>query len=320
MITRRDVLKSLGLSLAGSLALAGYGFGVEPMRLRVARYTVRVDTWPARQRTRIAALADLHACRPWMSPERIEHIVDETNRLRPDLTVLLGDYTTGHRWVSGEVRAPEWSSALSGLNAPLGVHAVMGNHDWWDDRTAQQRGRGPTIAQLALEKAGITVYENQVSQLRHQDHRFWIAGLGDQLALIRRTRSGRRTFRGIDDLAGTLAKANDGAPVILLAHEPDIFPQVPDRVCLTLAGHTHGGQVRLFGYSPVVPSRYGNRYAYGHILERQDANGAKPRNLVVSVGLGNSILPVRFGVPPEITLIDVVGTGVLQGQTHSSSA
>ena len=307
MVTRRTVLKTLGLTFAGGFALAGYGFGVEPLRLRVAHYTVPVDTWPAGQRTRIAALADLHACRPWMSPERIERIVARTNQLQPDMTVLLGDYTTGHRWVSGQVHSREWSGALSALRAPLGVHAVLGNHDWWDDRSAQRRGRGPTIGQRALEKAGITVYENEVSQLNHKGRRFWLAGLGDQLALIGRSRSGRRTFRGIDDLRGTLAKANDGAPVILLAHEPDIFPQVPDQVCLTLAGHTHGGQVRLLGYSPVVPSRYGNRYAYGHVVESHSTSGAKPRNLVVSGGLGNSILPVRFGVPPEITLIDVVG-------------
>jgi predicted MPP superfamily phosphohydrolase len=90
----------------------------------------------------------------------------------------------------------------------------------------------------------------------------------------------------------------DDAPVILLAHEPDIFPRVPEQVSLTLSGHTHGGQVRLFGYSPVVPSRFGNRYAYGHIVE-------SGRSLIVSGGLGCAILPVRFGVPPEIVLIDV---------------
>ena len=87
----------------------------------------------------------------------------------------------------------------------------------------------------------------------------------------------------------------DDAPVILLAHEPDIFPDVPERVSLTLSGHTHGGQVRLFGYSPVVPSRFGNRYAYGHVVEDD-------RNLIVSGGLGFSILPVRFGVRPEISV------------------
>ena len=107
---------------------------------------------------------------------------------------------------------------------------------------------------------------------------------------------------GLDDLPGTLAQITDEAPVVLLAHEPDIFPHVPPSVALTLSGHTHGGQVRLFGYSPVVPSHFGNRYAYGHVIE-------EGRHLIVSGGLGCSMAPVRLGVPPEINLVEVVGLG-----------
>ena len=98
----------------------------------------------------------------------------------------------------------------------------------------------------------------------------------------------------------------DDAPILLMAHEPDLFPQVKAadrRIALTVSGHTHGGQVRLFGHSPVVPSRFGNRYAYGHIIEpRPDGSDA---HLVVSGGLGCSIAPVRFGVPPEIVLLEL---------------
>jgi predicted MPP superfamily phosphohydrolase len=121
-------------------------------------------------------------------------------------------------------------------------------------------------------------------------------------------RDGRIRYHGVDDLPGTLAKVTDSAPVILLAHEPDIFPLVPGRVSLTMSGHTHGGQLRLFGYSPVVPSRYGNRYAYGHISETAtDAAGraATLKHLVVSGGLGCSIVPMRIGVPPEITVVNL---------------
>jgi predicted MPP superfamily phosphohydrolase len=87
----------------------------------------------------------------------------------------------------------------------------------------------------------------------------------------------------------------DDAPVILLAHEPDIAVRVPDRVSLILCGHTHGGQVRLFGWSPLVPSQFGNRFAYGHVREQCD--------IVISGGLGCSMAPVRVGVPPEIVLV-----------------
>src|SRR5688500_7611690 len=117
-------------------------------------------------------------------------------------------------------------------------------------------------------------------RLRKGEHAFWLAGLGDQLALLPGARWERRRFGGVDDLAGTLARVTDNAPVILLAHEPDIFPRVPERVALTLSGHTHGGQVRLLGYSPMIPSRFGNRYAYGHIVESERNLTARERNLI----------------------------------------
>ncbi len=88
------------------------------------------------------------------------------------------------------------------------------------------------------------------------------------------------------------------APVILLIHEPDIFPKVPERVSLTLAGHTHGGQVRLLGHALYAPSKLSLDYSYGHFLE----NG---RHLIVSGGLGCSWWPVRFGIPPEVVLVEV---------------
>ena len=123
---------------------------------------------------------------------------------------------------------------------------------------------------------------------------FWARpGEADELA----TDSPYR-FTGTDDLPKTLAQITDDAPVVLMAHEPDIFPNVPDRVSLTISGHTHGGQVRIFGYSPVVPSRYGTRYIYGHKIE-------DGRNLIVSGGLGCSSVPLRFGSPPEIVVIEL---------------
>jgi predicted MPP superfamily phosphohydrolase len=200
------------------------------------------------------------------------------------------------------VAPEEWAEALSVLKAPLGVHAILGNHDWWDDLAAQRTRRGPVMGRRILERFGIPVYENDAVRLQKNGHAFWLAGLGDQLAFKRRRARHRHGRKGVDDLPGTLAKVTDDAPVILLAHEPDIFPQVPDRVSLTLSGHTHGGQVRLFGYSPQVPSRFGNRFAYGHIVEDN-------RHLIVSGGLGCSILPVRIGVPPEVVMVDVSAAG-----------
>ena len=94
-----------------------------------------------------------------------------------------------------------------------------------------------------------------------------------------------------------MAQIGTDDPVLLLAHEPDIFPRVSSRVALTLSGHTHGGQIRLPLIWPAfIPSRYGARFAYGHVVEND-------RHLIVSGGLGTSIVPARLGVPPEIVHI-----------------
>lgn len=319
MITRRRLLKGLGAFALGSVTLGGYAFGIEPMRTTVTRYRVRPASWPRGASLKIAVIADVHAGEPYMSAERVAGICAETNALAPDLIVLLGDYAASHRYLTRPVAPDAWAEAFSVLRAPLGVHAVLGNHDWWDDWTAQREGKGPIIGRRAIERRGIPVYENDVVRLQKDGQPFWLAGLGDQLALrirsysrideaVRIARGQPRSsmpprFKGVDDLPATLARITDDAPVILLAHEPDIFPAVPGRVALTLSGHTHGGQIRLAGWAPIVPSRYGNRYAYGHVTERDERG--REKHLVVSGGLGCSMLPVRLGCPPEIVIVEV---------------
>ncbi len=299
MISRRQFLKVMGGGFIASAALSTYAFAIEPLyRLRLTTYKITPPNWNTGLNLRVAVIADIHACKPWMTLERIEEIVAQTNDLRPDVTLLLGDYSSGMNLVTDYVHSRDWGPALGKLEAALGVYSILGNHDWWEDKTAQQTGHGPTFGQLALQREGIPVLENDAVRLIKGDAAFWIAGLGDQLALLPHSRYGRRNWQGMDDLDGTLAKITDTAPVLLMAHEPDIFPRVPDRVSLTLSGHTHGGQVRLFGYSPVVPSRYKNRYAYGHVVE-------DGRHLIVSGGLGCSIAPVRLGSPPEIVLLEL---------------
>jgi uncharacterized protein len=300
MISRRHFLRFAGGLGASGVSTVAYGFG-EPARLRVTRYNIQPSQWPEGFKLRIAVIADLHACDPWMSLERIGSIVERTNSLKPDVTVLLGDYVAGHRQVTRFIPASEWAPVLAGLRAPLGVHAVLGNHDYWEDKTVQREGQGTTIARRALEAAGIPVYENDVVRLAKAGRPFWLAGLGDQLAYMpaRRFRPGRRI--GVDDLGATLAKVTDDAPIVLLAHEPDIAARVPARVALQLSGHTHGGQVRLLGWSPVAVS--GKQLTYGHTRMNCD--------VVVSGGLGCSIMPFRIGVPPEIVLVTLGGAGAL---------
>jgi predicted MPP superfamily phosphohydrolase len=295
MLSRRHFLRTFsGLGVAGVSTVA-YGFSEPELQLRVTRYQVSPPKWPADLKLKIAVIADVHACDPWMSLQRIQTIVEHTNALDADVTVLLGDYVAGHRNVTRFIPADEWASVLSGLKAPLGVHAILGNHDYWDDRTVQREGVGATVARRALEAAGIPVYENDVQRLNKAGQPFWLAGLGDQLAYApaRRYRAIKRI--GVDDLGATLSKVTDDAPVILLAHEPDVARRVPSRVALQLSGHTHGGQVRVLGWSPVAPS--GQLLTYGHVRMNCD--------VVVSGGLGCSFVPFRLGVPPEIVLVTV---------------
>ena len=296
--SRRTFLTVLAGSALGALGLGGYGFAVEPgLRLRVQRYALNPPGWTPGLKLRIAVLADIHAGMPSMPLDRVRRIVEMTNALEPDLVVLLGDYSNTDRLLG--IRA-DWSEvipALMALRAPLGRFAILGNHEWWDDPRAQKERRGPTIAHRIFASTDIPLLENAAVRLVKDGRPFWLLGLGDQIAF----HIARRRQLGVDDLAGTLAKVTDDAPAILLAHEPDIFPRVPSRVSLTLAGHTHGGQVRLFGWSPVVPSEYGNRYAYGHVVE-------DGRHLIVSGGLGTvsaGLAPIRLGMPPEIVVVEL---------------
>ncbi len=286
LLTRRGFLLSgVGTAGIGSVSTTAYAAAIEPERLITTTYHVTPPGWHS-GRVRLAAIADLHAGGPNMTVEHIRRTVDRTNALKPDIVVLLGDYIATHHFVTERVPHAVWAGEFGRLEAPLGVWAILGNHDWWN-------GVGPIRA--ALTKVGIEVLENRAVLLGEGQHRFWVAGLGDQLAF----RVGRNSFRGLDDLPATLDQVDTEHPVILLAHEPDIFPKVPDRVSLTLSGHTHGGQIRIPGlWQAFVPSRYGARFAYGHVIE----NG---RHLIVSGGLGTSGAPIRLGVPPEVVQVEI---------------
>jgi uncharacterized protein len=268
---------------------------IEPgFRLRTTTYAFTPPRWTPGLKLRAVLLADPHLVEPHMPLARWQNIIKVANALNPDIVLLLGDYVAGHFFRTGTVPVAQAAQAAKQLTSTLGTYAICGNHDWWDDHTAQKQGHGPTLAQKAFEDAGIPVLENKAVRLQKDSLPFWLSGTASIVAIYKR----RGEFESRADVPGTLAQVTDDAPIIHMAHEPDLFTEIPERVSLTLSGHTHGGQVRLFGRALITPSAYGNRFAYGHIIE-------EGRHLIVSGGLGCSIMPLRFGCPPEIVVLDL---------------
>lgn len=273
MRARRLLATFILLSLLG---LISWAFVLEPRALVVRRVALDLPHWdPAHAGLRIALLSDLHIGSPFWDLDRLSTLVERCNQERPDLVLLAGDYLINGVKFGRYVPPEPIAARLGGLVAPLGVIAVLGNHDWWNDGEAMR---------AALQGQGVVVLENEVAVLSHHGEPIRVVGLAD---LLTRPQALRATFAPLEGLGSTLA----------LVHEPDVFPGVPPFVSLTLAGHTHGGQVNLplLG-RPIVPSRFEDRYAQGHIVE-------EGRHLFVTSGVGTSILPVRFRVPPELVIL-----------------
>ena len=298
-ISRRGFIAGAGSVAAATACFGGYATAYEAgSALTLTSYAPRLKNWPEDVELSIAVIADIHACYPWMSEERIGEIVDLANAQKPDLTVLLGDYVCTHRFVSGYVPPGAWAEQLARLEAPLGVYAILGNHDWWWAATPTNPPDNSRSIRAALAAARVPLLENDSVRLSVRGRPFWLIGVGDQLAFMRSERAGH----GVDDLRGALREIDDDAPAILLAHEPYCFPSVPDRVALTLSGHMHGGQVIL----PVIgaPLRYirrrSARFIYGEYQLGQ-------REMIVSGGLGTSLAPVRVLRPPEVVMVKLGG-------------
>jgi predicted MPP superfamily phosphohydrolase len=258
--------------VAAAAALAGYAGWVEPRRLVVRRIELAPPHWPAAlDGLRLGIASDLHAGVPYVGLTAVGRVVDALNAEQPDIHLLLGDYVDSSQILRRPVAPEAVAAELARLRAPLGTIGVIGNHDW--------RATGDRMWR-ALDQAGITVLEDDATERGG----LWIAGLGD--------------LRHRDpDVPKTLAQIPPDAPAIVLSHDPDTFPAIPSRISLTLAGHTHGGQVAIpLLRRPLLPSRYGERYARGHIVEGG-------RHLYVTHGVGTSGLPLRLLAPPEIVIL-----------------
>jgi hypothetical protein len=256
--------------------LAGWSFAIEPRWVAQRGIAHAVPQWQ-RPPLRVAVASDWHfsrrPVRGVMTPERAERIVDAINAAAPDVILLPGDFIADRDYQP--TRAPtaedEIAAVLGRLRAPLGVYAVLGNHDWWH--------HGPRFA-AALERRGIRVLENDARAI---DAGLWVAGIGDHST-------------GHSRPAQALDKVPPRAHLLVMMHDPASFLDLPPVPGLVVAAHTHGGQVFLPGIgAPIVPGAAPRAWAYGWITHQG-------RQMYVTSGLGVSILPVRFNMRPEWVL------------------
>lgn len=246
----------------------------------LASYRLTPDLWPLDfPPLRVALLSDCHMGSHAGDVERHRAICAEINRLEPDLVLLLGDYVNLMPLFGGRVPPETIAEVFSTLVAPLGVHAVLGNHDW-------QYG-GEEVAR-ALVAHGITVHENSGVRLDHHGRPLQVCGLAD-------------TVNREPDMAAALSGVDDGVPAIVMSHDPACFAALPRRPAVMVSGHTHGGQWRFPFLGPLwIPGAAPLRWAHGVIQE-------DGRTLIVSAGTGTCNLPLRINCPPEIVLVGIGG-------------
>ena len=261
----------LALALVATAALVGRRAAwVEPRSLVLPEVDLALPAWPvALDGLRVALVSDVHAGAGHMTPARIAGIVDRVLAARADVHLLIGDYLDSTWLGDGRARVLDVAEQLARLP---GAVAVLGNHDW--------RGAGPAMG-WALRACGVRVLENAACELRPG---LWAAGVAD-------------TRHRVSDPVAALAAVPADAAALLLVHDPDVFPRVPARATLTVAGHLHGGQVNVPHLRRLaMPTCYGDRYLAGHVIE-------EGRHLYVSAGLGTAGVPLRLFRRPEVPVL-----------------
>ena len=258
-------------ALAVTLSQTARAALTEPYLLTIEHHAIELPRLPKTfDGFRVVHLSDIHHS-PFTSREQIERAVETANRLKPDIIALTGDYISHDR----RYAAP-CAELLGRLRARYGVFAVLGNHDHWTDAAL--------ITDL-FRAEGITVLVNEGMRFELGDEAFWLAGVDD-------------TMVGLEDLSLALAGAKENEMKLLLAHNPIILRRAARaHVDLVLSGHTHGGQVKLRSEQS-ASGRPRRRLLRG--LGRQGET-----QIYVTRGLGTVVLPIRYGCPPEVSLLEL---------------
>lgn len=258
-------------ALALSLSEAARSALAEPFMLTIERREVFLRRLPTElDGFRIVQLSDLHLG-PLTSGEQLRRAIEVANNLNPDIIALTGDYISHER----QYAAP-CAEIVGRLRARCGVYAVLGNHDHWTDAAL--------ITDL-FRAEGIKVLVNEGMRFEKDGASFWLAGVDD-------------TMVGLEDLPLALAGARRDEMKLLLAHNPIILRRAARAgVDLVLSGHTHGGQVTIRSERS-ASGRPRRRLLRG--LGRQSET-----QIYVTRGLGTVILPIRYGCPPEVSLLEL---------------
>lgn len=267
-LTRRQLL-GRGLAATGALIAAQSEY--ETNTLTVTRHALHLPG--LKSPCCLVQVSDLH--RSWcVSAGFIADVVAATNALKPDIVALTGDFVTRHSDYMGSCVAE-----LQQLRAPLGLFAVLGNHDYKADNY-----RGAPAIMEGLQQINVTVLTNRSERL---DNNLRLVGVDD--------------FReGKPDPDAAFRAVRKGEAVLALTHSPFMFPAMCRYDCVTLAGHTHGGQINIPGVTTaLMPGRM--RYQRGWYREP-----AEPGRLYVSRGLGVVGAPFRLFAPPEIAVFDLI--------------
>jgi uncharacterized protein len=269
------IRRLLLLLLVAVLAVVAWCYRNATARPVIREASVTLPRWPAGQPPiRLLLLSDVHVAAPDMTPSRLAEIVWQIEAASPDIVLIAGDLVSDRRIATGHYSLRQAVAPFERLRPRLGVFAVLGNHDHWrDSREATE----------ALEAVGVRLLDNEAVRAGP----LAIGGLDD-------------AFTGHDDLQATLeAMSRAGGARVLLSHSPDPFAELPSGTGLMLAGHTHCGQIRLPLYGAIsTMSDHGERYACGRVDERDNS-------LIVTSGVGTSIMPLRLGAPPDMWLITV---------------
>ena len=250
------------------LLLAFYAFFIEPNNLEVTNYKIKDKDLAG---IKIVFASDFHI-KPHQN-KQLKNIVEKINAQNPDIVLYGGDFVSGH--VQGlTMPIDKIAAELGKVKSKYGIFSCIGNHDVWFDLDAVTN---------ALEKNNIKVLYNQNAKIKINKKEIFIAGL---------------QYKPFNMIPMIETLKDTKSPTILLTHSPDEFVDVPQSVNLTLAGHTHGGQIRLPFFGAILTaSEYGQKYVLGLIEENN-------KKMIVSKGIGVSILAFRFMCRPEIVVVE----------------